>query len=139
MIQEMIDRIKAEAPLFKLVGAAAEFQAAAERNPVATPACYVIALEERPGPNQLGNQILQKVDVALGIVIVVRNVSDTNGGAASITLDALRRQAKAAIYGWSPAPELDPFERGASNLLVFQDGHVWWQDVYLTSYLDRSV
>ena len=138
MITEIITRIKAVVPALKLVGEAADFQAAAESNPKVTPACFVIQLEETPEPNALGNLLQQRVHVAVGIVIVIRNLADPKGAAARVSLETVRSQLKDQLFGWVATPELDPFERGASNLLAFRDGHVWWQDIYLTSYYDRS-
>lgn len=139
MITEIIARIKATVPAIKLVGEAADFQTAAEKNPNVTPACFVIALEESPAPNAYGNLMQQQVRAAVGIVIVVRNVGDISGGAARLTMESLRKQLKDQLFGWTPAAGLDPLERGNSNLLAFRDGHMWWQDVYLTEYYDRSV
>lgn len=139
MIDEIVARLKANAPLIKLVGQSADFQTAVESNPKVAPACFVIALQENPEPPMAASVMQQKVHVALGVVIVVRNVGDTSGAAAKTTLDTIRAQIKDQLYGWVPTPGLDPLERGASNLLIFRDGHIWWQDVYLTSYFDRSV
>lgn len=139
MITELIARIKATVPAIKLVGGSADFQSAAEKNPTVTPSCFVYAVEEMPGPNQLANVVAQTVHCQIAVCFVVRNLSDNKGVAAQVDLDALRLQVKEQIYGWPPTLEHDPLERGASHLLAFRDGHLWWQDIYTTSYLDRSV
>lgn len=139
MIEALKARIKATVPEIKFVGEAADFQSAAESNPKVTPACFVIPLEEMPAPNQMGDILIQKVQATVGIVLVVRNLSDSKGAAARLSMDAIRKLVKDQVYGWQALPALDPFERGSSHLLAFRDGHVWWQDIYLTSYYDRSV
>jgi hypothetical protein len=139
MIDALKARIKATVPAIKFVGEAADFQSAAESNPKVTPACFVIALEEMPAPNQMGDILIQKVQATVGIVLVVRNLSDSKGAAARSSMDAIRKLVKDQVYGWQATSALDPFERGSSHLLAFRDGHVWWQDIYLTSYYDRSV
>ena len=138
MIQELIERIKATVPAFKFVGAAADFQAAAENCPAVTPACFVFSLGENPAPNALGDILLQHVQAAVGVVLVVRNLTDAKGVAAGIDMEALRKLVKAQVFGWTATPDLAPFERGASDLLAWRAGHLWWQDIYLTSYYDRS-
>lgn len=122
----------------KLVGAAADFQAAAESNPGATPAAYVIPLEEAPNPNQLDNLVIQRVVASVGIILAVRNVSDVTGKASELDMTTLRTAIKALLLGWSPATGHDPLERGRGHLLAFRDSHMWWQDTYITAYYDRS-
>lgn len=138
MINALKERIKQTVPELKFVGEAADFQAAAESNPLATPACFVFLMDERPGRSQT-DVLVQQVEATVGIAFVVKNLKDTKGAAARGALDDLRRKVKEQIFGWQASVEFDPFERGASRLLAFRDGHVWWQDLYLTSYYDRSL
>lgn len=126
-------------PEIKLVGEAPDFQSAVEDKPKVTPACFVVLLEEQPQPNALGDILIQRVRVALGIVLVVRNLADNKGVAARGDLESLRGKVKNQLFGWQPTPAHNPLERGASHLLTFKEGHVWWQDIYLTEYYDRSV
>lgn len=139
MINQIVERIQATVPAFRLVGGAIDFQAAVESNPTATPACFVIPMREQPGPSIAADILQQKVVATVGIVIVVRNLGDRVGAAAGSDLDQLRLAVKAQLYGWTPDPALDPLERGMGNLLAFRDGHAWWQDLFITSYYDRSV
>jgi hypothetical protein len=139
MNEQIVARIKANVPIVKQVGEAADFQTAVENNPKVTPACFVISLAEQPELPAFADLMQQTVRVAVGVVIVIKNVADVSGAAAKVNLDAVRNQVKDQLFGWVPAPGFDPLSRGASNLLVFKDGYMWWQDVYLTSYFDRSV
>lgn len=138
MIAEIIAALRT-VPALKLVGGAADLQAAVENSPTVTPCAFVIPLEENPGANALGNFVAQRVAVAVGVVLVVRNLSDSKGAAATVDMEVLRKATKAVLLGFSPGSEYDPLERGQSALLVFKDGHMWWQDIYITAYYDRSV
>ena len=122
----------------KLIGGAAEFQAAAEANPAAVPAAFVITLDESAGPSLVVPVVEQRVAVNVGIVLVVRNVSDATGAASQVDMEALRAKVKAKLLGWSPADGCDALERSRSHLLAFKQGHMWWQDAYTTAFLDRS-
>jgi hypothetical protein len=138
MISEIITRLQQAVPALKLVGGAAQFQNAAERNPNATPAAFVINLKENAAPTAVSDFVIQRVSVTLGVVLVVRNLSDAKGAAAGIDMEALSKAVKTQLLGWQPCEGYDPLERGSSNLLTFKDGHMWWQDTYLTSYIDRE-
>lgn len=139
MIADFVAYLQASVPALKQVGAAAQFQSAVESNPKATPAAFVISLGDDPGASAMADQIIQRVATTLGVVLVVRNLSDSKGVAAGEDMEALRAAVKAALLGWQPAPEYDPLQRGRGTLLAFKDGHMWWQDIYLTASYDRSV
>jgi len=139
MISEVVTYLQAAVPALKQVGAAAQFQAAVESNPRATPAAFVIPLSEDPGPSTMADQVIQRVATSFGVVLVVKNLTDNKGVAASQDLEVLRKEVKAALLGWQPAPEFDPLQRGRGVLLTFKDGHMWWQDIYLTTTYDRSI
>jgi hypothetical protein len=138
MINDIIARLKATVPMLKLVGGAADFQAAVEANPPATPAVFVIPVEDMPGARFAADVTMQRVTATVGLVLVVRNLADKHGAAASTDMEVLRQAVKDQVFGWQAKPELDPFERGPGKHLAFRDGHVWWQDTLVTSYIDRS-
>lgn len=130
--------IKTCVPALKLVGGAADFQVASEAKPTVTPACFVILLEDYPGPSNT-TSLIQRVEVSVGIVLVVRNVTDNKGAAALQDLEVLRSAVKQVLLGWEPDQGYDPYERGPGRLMAFRDGHMWWMDIYKTAYFDRSV
>lgn len=138
MIDSTIERIKAGVPALKLVGGAADFQTAADTAPKAAPAAFVMPLEEIPGPCET-TALVQHVQASIGVVTVVRNVSDDKGVAARQDLDLLRGSEKELLLGWVPADGCDPFERGPGRLMAFKNGYMWWMDIYKTAYYDRSV
>ena len=122
----------------KLVGGAADFQAAAETNPLATPAAYVVLLDERPGQNPRLTGVLQQVEVAIGVAIVVRNVADKKGATGLDALDPIRAAVRGALLGYTPLTGYARLTRGQGSLLAFRDGHLWWQDMYHSSYYDQA-
>lgn len=139
MIQETIDRLKAQVPMLKFVSGAASFQQASQSNPPAVPAAYVILFGEQAGPNRLADmQVMQQVKATVGICLVTRSVVDARGAEASNDMDELRKEVKSALFGWAPAEGKDPYERGAGGLLLFRDTHMWWKDDFVTAYIDRS-
>lgn len=140
MIEALKAHLRSTVPQLKLVGGGPEFQQVGDKgaNPTVTPAAYVFLLAENPLPNQWADIVQQQVQAAVSIVLVVRNVADSTGEKAMADLDGLRKQVKDQVFGWPASTEHDPFTRGRGELLTFRDGHVWWQDIYLTSYLDRS-
>ena len=139
MIDQVIAQLRASVGALKQVDGAAQFMTAAQSNPHVTPAAFVIPLTEDPSRSEVAGLVIQRVAITLGVILVVRNVSDKSGDAARQDMEALRDAVKASLLGWLPSAQYDPFERGRSTLLAFKDGHMWWQDIYLTSTFDRSV
>lgn len=141
LIVDIIARLDADkaASGLKIVGGAAQFQAAAETKPLATPAAYVMLLEESPGESEMASDLIQLVRVTVGVVLAERNVADAKGAAAAADMESLRNKVKAQLFGFSPSQSFAPLQRGPGKLLAFSDGLMWWQDTYFTSYYERSV
>lgn len=133
MIAEIIARLQSQVAALKLVAGAAEFGAAADANPIATPAAYVLRLSERGSESLTLARVEQRVGVEIGVVLALRNAADPLGAAANADLEALRASVRTALLGWV-APSCDPFIFGAGGLLAFKDGHLWWQDSFSTAY-----
>lgn len=134
MIAETIVHLRSGVSALKFVGAAAEFQAAAEANPKSAPAAFVIRLRETGGGSPTYGRTRQKVAATVGVILVARNVADASGQAAGGDLDSLRAAVLGLLLGWSPTPSHDPLEFEGGALLAFRDGHLWWQDSYRTQY-----
>lgn len=122
----------------KLIGGAAAFQQAAEKNPAATPACFAFLADENPLPGKFSGTDIQRVDVVMPVVLVVRNVADATGEAAASDLQPLRDAVKTLLLGWVPLENWQPFQRGRGHLMAFRDGHMWWQDIYTSTYFERK-
>lgn len=140
MIAEIIARLEAdkEALGLKLVAGAVAFARAANANPTATPAVFVIPLDESPGAPPFSGDDIQKIDVAVGVVLVLSSVADTRGAAAQVDLQTLRGAVKTSLLGWEPLTGFATLSRGRSTLLAFRDAHMWWQDIYLSSFYERK-
>jgi hypothetical protein len=134
VIAAIIARLIAQVPALKMVGSAAAFQQASETNPRATPAAYVFTVDESADENSLGDPMIQKIEVTLAIVLVVRQVGDTLGAGAGADMDSLRVDVLAALLGYRPSTGHDPLARRQSALLAFRDGHMWWQETWSTRY-----
>jgi len=140
VIAEIIARLDADKPALglKLVAGAAAFARAADANPTATPAVFVIPLDESPGAPPFSGDDIQKIDVAVGVVLVLSSVADPRGAAAQTDLQTLRDNVKASLLGWEPLTGFATLSRGRSTLLAFRDAHMWWQDIYLSSFYERK-
>jgi hypothetical protein len=138
VIASVIARLADQVKDAKLIAGASAFAAAANANPTAVPALYVIPLRETASDNAGSIWVEQRIDVAIGVIVVVKSVADTKGGAAQSDLDALRRAVCAALLGWLPAGAVEPLIRGESGYLTTNDGHFWWQDTWRTAYYERS-
>lgn len=140
MIAETVARLIAEVPDLAMVSGAAEFQRVAESsaNPKAVPAAFVLPQDELPGARRFSGDDIQKVSVSMAIVLVIRNVTDTKGGAALDALKPLRDAVKLALLGWVPVDGYTSLSRGQASLLAFRDGHLWWQDTYYSSFFERK-
>lgn len=140
MIAEIISRLNTNkgALGLNLVAGAAEFQKAAESNPTATPAAYVLPMDETPSANQFSGDDIQLIRTSAAVVLVVRNVADARGAAVQADLATLRDAVKTSLLGWAPVAGYDTLSRGRSTLMAFRDSHMWWQDTYLSSFYERK-
>jgi hypothetical protein len=139
MIAEIIARLQAQVPALKLVAGAAAFNAASQANPAATPAAFVFTVDETDDENGLEQPMVQEVNVTLAVVLVVRQVSDAQGAAAGIDMETLLKQVSAGLRGWVIGADYDPLARRQSALVAFRDGHMWWQQTWLTRYVAVAV
>lgn len=140
MIAETIVKLEADKATIglKLVAGAAQFQLAADSNPTATPAAYVLPMAESPGDRQFSGDDIQKFDVSVAVVLVLKTVADPKGGAVLDDLKTLRDAVKTSLLGWVPLTGYTSLSRGRANLLAFKDGHLWWQDTYHSSFYERK-
>ena len=142
LIDLAITRLKAQVPALKAVGTAADL-ALARANAAASvqfPRAYVLTVAETGQNNRfLSGGVAQHRQVRLAVVLVVRNVRDASGVAAGGDMQTLRALTDAALFGYTPADFIEPLMFDAGKLLALQDGELWWQDEYLTSFDRRNV
>lgn len=135
MIEQIITRIKAQIQQFKLVGEAADFQAAAEANPTAGPAVFVFMATEAGQDVSLTGRARQRVDVTFTVVYAVKNVASVKGRGNAQALAPLKSATRTALIGWRPngAEALVGFVSGQQ--LAFRQGWQWWADNFKTQIL----
>ena len=107
-------------PGVRIVGNAADLDAAMSTPPNAVPAIYV--LSEESGDEAIGatGKPLQNVAVVVKLVMWVRNA----GGAAKVVaaMTALERELRRVFFGWSPSAEFRPLTiRASGNEQAFGD------------------
>lgn len=138
MIDAIVQRLKDAVPTLKLIGTEVDVHASMLNNPRATPAAFVWELSEDPGPCET-SIMQQRVEVVVGVSLVVRNVADANGTAARIGMKPLRLAVRDALGGWTPNADYDSLTLGPSQYLDFKDGYLWWQLSFRTAYFYRSI
>lgn len=119
--------------LFRLVGGAVEFGAAADTAPP-PPAAFVLPLGEDGNVKIPFTSGIQKITRLYGVVLCVRNVRDAGGAAAGADLKSLRREVLAQLIGWEPFGGAEPLMFSKGRLLKFESGLLWWQDDFLTTF-----
>ncbi len=125
--------------LLNLVAGAADFAAAAESTPLATPAAYVLPLQEAASSNALSCAVAQTVTASFGIALALTNVADAKGVAALADLKTVRAAVGPALLGWTPDGDVySPLEFAGGALLGFKNGVLWWQDVYVTQFILKT-
>ncbi|HAF00386.1 MAG TPA: hypothetical protein DCG63_03740 [Methylophilaceae bacterium] len=139
-LNPIIDRLKNNVAIFKLVGGSADIPSAEERL-LNHPAAFVLPLNEVASSNQLAfSAISQLVTVNFGVLVAVRNVSDATGLASLTDLEAIRRSVKTQIMGWQPEADFEPITYVSGGLLKLSDDAVlWWMDSFTTAYYERVV
>lgn len=135
----IVDRLVAQCPGLKLVGGSANFEQALQT--LATfPAAFVLPAKESATTNPFMDQVVeQTVSMEFGVVLAVRDLSDTKGGAAIDALDPVRSPVRDALLKWTPDGATDGIEFLRGELFLFENGVMWWADVYRTAYMIRSV
>lgn len=115
------------------VGSAVDFGAAAARLQFADH-LYVIDFGERGRSNQRINGHRQQVDVSIAVVHFTQSANDPTGGDAMRLLDQRRRAVIAALAGFQPEPDCEPFDFVSGELIRFMPTGLLWSDRFSTSY-----
>jgi hypothetical protein len=130
----IVQRLRTVATTFKSVGGAAEYDAALDAQ-IVTPSAYVVELSSNP--RQQGSYTLtvvtQTVEVTVAVIIAIKHRSDIKGDGDQSPLEAARTAARMALLGWQAAPDNEPLTYVGGQLLDFEPGMLWWQDVYVTT------
>lgn len=133
LIDGLIERLKSEVPELRLVAGAAGFAAAADANPPATPAAYVFLAGEAGGEGAFDSPALQRLDLTVAVVLVVRHAGATAGAGAASDRASLADAVRAALRGYRPSVDHEPLRLQSASLLSFRDRHEWWQQTWQTA------
>lgn len=129
-------RLSDHAPIFNLVGTAADLRTALAQDPRSTPAVYVVAQERGAEVKYSGPTVVhQNVGVALQAVLFVRNAkSEGDGTGAAAAMTDCIKQLRAAWIGWAPddATEAVSFQAGRDE--SYKGGHLVNQQIFSTGY-----
>lgn len=127
----VLARLKAQLVGFKAIGSSAELDAAMGGK-APTPGAFLLPLAESGDDVPLLGRTTQRLVLAFGVALVVKNQRDTQGAAALDDLAALRTQLKTALVGWVPDVATgEPVHFRAGRLLQMDgDGRLWWMDEF---------
>ena len=135
-LSPIVARLKIQLPALRSVGASADLDAAIE-GAVALPAAFVLPLAESAVDIGLTGSTGQRIAQAFGVLHVVSNKRDAQGGASLDELATHRVALRAALVGWVPdAATGEPVLFTGGRLLRLDgDGRLWWIDEFaLTTY-----
>ena len=102
----VVQQIKDYAPVFEgRVAGAADFAAGLESNVWgASPAAFVVPLEDEVTPNDEQNAAFQCVTERIGIVVQFDNSADRRGQGVTLQYDAVRQALFGALLNWNADP-----------------------------------
>lgn len=132
----ILARLKTQLIGLKSVGASADLDAAIE-GVVAMPAAFLMPLAESGSEMGMVSMTSERIVQSFGVLHVLSNRRDAQGGAAMNDLVALRLALRAALVGWVPdASNGEAVTFTAGRLLRLDgDGRLWWIDEFqLTTY-----
>jgi hypothetical protein len=137
VITETIQKLRAGG-LFKKVAGVADVERAMA-NLLADPAAFVMPLAESAGESEgYFNAEDQEVTAVVGVLMAVRSLQDATGEAAVDALQPYRDAVDAALFGWSPGAEFSEFAYAGGQLIGFNNGVIWWQAEYATTFHKRT-
>ncbi len=139
IIDEAIKLLKEIDPQpFRLIAGAAEL-ALIKDTPSVGPAVYVITKEEQSSDNQaMFPEISQVCHCDFAAVIVVTNVSDKTGAAATLDIEPLKWAVRRAWLGVQLPSADDVTTHVSGSLVRAGGGSVSWEEVFATSYELRA-
>ena len=132
IVGDLIARLAAiDPPVFRMVAGAIEFAAISEAAPPATPAAFVMTVEEASGENQrMGDQVMQRMEADVAVVICTENLADRAGAAAAGDIEELKAVVRGEVLGWQPPSAIEPMTHVSGALLKARGGLVWFEDRY---------
>jgi hypothetical protein len=138
LIADYIKQIKDNCPALKgRVYGAAEL-AVATPTTMQPPCAFVIPMGDKSEPNTLLNGFSQRVTAQIGVVIAIRNFSDTRGEGGHRQLESVRIELDAALRNWTAPNTSTPTEHTAGQLAGYDNMVLRWNDVFQTQFYYRA-
>lgn len=130
-LSPIVAHLRTQLPGLRSVGASADLEAAID-GALAMPAAFVLPLAESGRNTGLLGVTAQRIAQAFGVLQVVSNRRDGQGGAALDDLNTHRLALRASLVGWVPdATTGEPVLFTAGRLLRLDgDGRLWWIDEF---------
>lgn len=129
-----VARLQEAGTPFLQVAGAAELEAAMVGGLKSNQAAFVIPLAHGAAPNERVNAVYQRIPYAVGVVIVVRNLQDAQGGKAQASLDTCWNWVKGKLLGWVPTTDHEPVEYEGGRMVALANGFLWWQDDWSSAF-----
>ena len=138
-VTDVIARLKTGCPLLKgRVYGAAEL-AIAVPTTMQPPCAFVIPLSESSESNKLLGGFSQLVTAKFGVVVAVRNFSDTRGEGGHKFLETVRTEIFDTLNGWQHQNDSSPVEHVNGDLAGYDNLLLRWNDVFQTQFYYRKV
>lgn len=135
IVGEVITKLQAIAPAFRIVAGAVELSAVKGR-PNAVPAAYAYVRQEMAGPNQrMTGPVLQPLELDIAVVVITENLSDLPGDELGEDLEVLKTRVRGALLGMVPSGAQDeaPLEYVSAEVVKIGGGVVWCEMVFFAS------
>lgn len=137
MIASIIARLMEPGTPFRIVGGAAEL-ADVKDHPPALPAAYTYEARDRSGEIERINDVFQRTEVDIAVVIVTGNLSKVNNAAAANDITSLKNYVRGKLLGFMPPGAENPLMHVEGEMQQALGGTVWFEDVFTTSYYQES-
>ena len=105
---------------------------AADGAPRQVPAAYLAPGNETAGATSDYSNT-QKINIRFTVIIVVRNVSDSVGGAAQAEARVLSDALRVALRGWSPAAGFSRIQLASAGPASMTNGFLYWPETFFTT------
>lgn len=134
-VATVIARLKAKAPVLKLVESVADLRTALDQRPNKAPAAYVLSAERGGQIKYTGPVAMQNVEVDLQLVLFVSSSrSEGTGAGARELMDQVLQQTRQALFGWAPSDAFEALTFRASRDELYGGGWLVAQQVFRSGY-----
>ena len=135
----IIARLEEDGTPFAMIEGAARLADVDDR-PNATPACFVVTIEEASAENERATgPVLQRMEADIAVVIITNNLTDRNMGQAATDIEELKAWVRGKLLGFVPDGADEPMEHVSGELVKARGGTVWFEDRFgVATYLEEQ-